>query len=413
MLLPGRVLIAVCLASSLTVAQLPADWKVNVQRAASQHDWQAAMHLLDRELLSAPNDPEILSWRAKVLFWSGHWKAAEDLYRTVLELAPNDPDYYAGLASVYSAEGMPSQAEKMITAALTLDSSRADLHVAHGRALRDLRRLKEAKLEFQRALALEPENQEALLGLAFLETERKHEIRLSSNTDWFSFTSPNYDQAVVLTSQWTPYLRTTESASSYQWAGTTAEKGIVSVTGTKSQLGALTVGGAWAHDNGVVPRAESFFDIDHGFKVGNSFVRGIELDYGQHWYWYSSARIFTIDQMTLLYLPHDWTWGIGLIGARSAFSGSETNWRPSGVARLGFPIVGGEIPHLEGNIFLAVGTEDFALVNQIGHFSSETPGAGLRWHLTRNQELIAVGSYQMRTQDRTETSFGLTYALRF
>lgn len=414
LILLARLLTAVYVISSLAVGQLSVeDWKTRVRQASSQRDWDNAMRIVDAELVAAPNDPEILSWRAKVLFWSGHWKEAEGLYSEIIQLAPNDPDYYLGFAAVYLAEGCANQAQKTLSTALVLDPARADLHVAMGRALRDMQNLKEAKAEFQKALALEPSNKEAQLGLASLQVEPRHEIRFSTNTDWFSFTSPNYDQGVVLTSQWTPYLRTMEAASSYQWAGTNADKAAISVTGMAPRWGALGVGAAWAHDNGVVPRAETFFDIDHGLRFGNSIVRAVELDYGQHWYWYSSARILAINQMALFYFPHDLTWGIDLIAARSTFSGSGPDWRPSEVARLGFPIVGGEVPHLEGNFFFAVGTEDFALVNQIGHFSSETPGAGLRWHLTRSQELTAVVSYQMRTQGHTETSSGFTYAFRF
>jgi len=139
----------------------------------------------------------------------------------------------------------------------------------------------------------------------------------------------------------------------------------------------------------------------------------MEIVYGQHWYWYSDARILTLRETTLLYLPRDWTWSVGLTGARSQFSGTGSEWRPSEMTRLGFPIAGRDKQRLGGNIFFADGTENFAQVNQIGAVSSQTYGAGLRFQITEKQDVTGFGAYQKRTQNRTEASFGLSYGIRF
>lgn len=88
-------------------------------------------------------------------------------------------------------------------------------------------------------------------------------------------------------------------------------------------------------------------------------------------------------------------------------------WRPAGVTRLGFPIVGGEAGRLKGNVFFGVGTETFAQLDQIGRFSSRTVGGGLRLRLSSAQDVAGYTAYQMRSQDRTETSVGFTYAVHF
>jgi hypothetical protein len=189
---------------------------------------------------------------------------------------------------------------------------------------------------------------------------------------------------------------------------------VASVTGKVPGGGALTVGGAGAHDNGVIPKSEGFFDYDQGFRLpGSKFLRGVELVYGQHWYWYTTARILTINETTLFYLPRDWTWSLGLTEARSHFSGTGAGWRPSGMTRLGFPITRWEGRRLGGNVFFAVGTENFAQVDQIGEFSSQTYGGGLRLPLTPRQDVTGFAAYQRRSQDRTESSFGFTYGIRF
>jgi hypothetical protein len=164
----------------------------------------------------------------------------------------------------------------------------------------------------------------------------------------------------------------------------------------------------------VIPRSEAFFDLDHGWKTGETtFVRSAEISYGQHWYWYQSSRILTLSGTLTVYLPREWTLSLGATGARSAFSGTGVEWRPSGITRLGFPLAGWRAQRLSGNLFFATGTEDFAQVDQIGRFASRTYGSGLRFLITPRQALTGYGSYQMRTQNRMDTAFGLTYGIHF
>ncbi len=98
---------------------------------------------------------------------------------------------------------------------------------------------------------------------------------------------------------------------------------------------------------------------------------------------------------------------------RSTFSGTGAEWRPSGITRLGFPLANWSERRLSGNIFFAVGTEDFAQVDQIGRFASQTYGGGLRFQISPRQDVTGYASYQKRTQDRTDTSFGLSYGIHF
>jgi len=247
-----------------------------------------------------------------------------------------------------------------------------------------------------------------------LPGELRHELRVGVNTDLFNFTGANQDEGLTLISRWTPAWRTLIAFDGYHWAGTDAAKVVASVTDKLPRAGALTVGGALAHDNSVIPKDEGFFDYDQGFRLSRTrFLPGLELVYGQHWYWYSTARILTINETVMFYLPRDWTWSLGLIEARSHFLGTGAEWRPSGMTRFGFPLANWEQRRLGGNVFFAAGTENFAQVNQIGEFSSQTFGGGLRLQLTGRQDMTGFAAYQKRTQDRTESSFGFTYGIRF
>ena len=410
-----RVLAGACIFCSLAWAQQAfLSWQQEARKCVEQQDWSAAMRIVDREIGRAPQDMDIRAWRARILAWSGRLVDAEDEYHVILAADPNDADDWMGLANVYSREGRSEEAEQALKRALAIDPKRADLHAARGRALRAEHNLGEAKLEFQKALNLDPTSEEARAGLLSLRGEPKHELLLGSDTDLLSFADANHDEVVSLTSQWTSRWRTTAAGAHYRRAGTDAEKFSASLTGKILEGGALTVGGAMGSDNGVIPKCEALFDYDQGWRLGQSrLLRGLEIAYGQHWYWYTTARILTINETATLYLPHEWTWSLGLTGARSHFSGTETEWRPSGVTRIGFPITGNDERRLGGNLFFAVGTESFAQVDQIGRFSSQTYGGGLRFQMTVRQSVTGVAAYQKRTQNRSQTSFGLTYGIHF
>ena len=60
-----------------------------------------------------------------------------------------------------------------------------------------------------------------------------------------------------------------------------------------------------------------------------------------------------------------------------------------------------------------MGSEDFALTDQIGRFAARTWGAGFRRDLARRQYFSAFGFFQDRSQARTQASFGATYGVRF
>jgi tetratricopeptide (TPR) repeat protein len=392
--------------------QLSLGWREDVQRCVEAQDWSAAMDIVDREIAHAPRDMDIRAWHARILMWSGKLADAEREYLEILAVVPNDPDNWMGLANVYSREDRTTEALKALDRAVELDPKRSDLRAARGRALQAAHDRSEAKLEFHRALELDPNSTQALAGLLSLRGEPKHEVRVGGNADLFSFADANHDEGLSLISQWTSHWGTSVASNVYRRGGTDAEKFVATVTGKLPKWGALTVGGAAAHDNNVIPKNEAFFDYDQGWKLrGSKIIRGVEIDYGQHWFWYTTARILTINETTLFYLPRDWTWSLGLTGARSHFSSTE--WRPSGVARLGFPITRWNEHRLGGNVFYAVGTENFAQVDQIGRFSSHTYGGGLRLQLTAREDVTGFAAYQKRTQDRRQTSFGFTYGVRF
>jgi tetratricopeptide (TPR) repeat protein len=396
-------------------AQQPEEaWQTQVRKAADAHNWTDALRIVDLEIARSPSDMDIRAWRARVLTWAGRLTEAEHEYNEVLKIERNDPDNWMGMAVVYMRQGRMEEALKAADRAVELDPKRADLRLERAGILRANGDMSDARLEFQKALVLDPANTDARSGLFSLREEGKHELRFGFDNDLFSFAPANHDQWVSLVSKWTPRWTTSAAGSLYQRGGVDAGNFVGSITRSQPHWGALTVGGATGHDNGVIPETEAFFEIDHGFKISEDRpIRGVEVVYGQHWYWYSVARILTANETAIVYLPRDWSWSIQLIEAHSHFSGTGVDWKPSGVTRLGFPIARWSQRELSGNVFYAVGTEDFAQVDQIGSFASQTYGGGLRFRFTPHQDITGYAAFQQRTQDRAETSFGFSYGIRF
>jgi hypothetical protein len=405
---------AVLVASSVFGQDQTPDWQTQVRKYSEAQDWNSALGIVDQEVARAPQDMDVRAWRARVLAWSGRVVEAETEYLEILKASRNDPDNWMGLANVYLREGRTVEALRALDTAVELDPARADLHAARARLLRAAGQRNEARLEFQKALNLNPVSAEAQAGVTSLRPDPKHELQFGQDNDLFNFADANHGEWASLVSQWTPHWTTSLAGNFYQRGGAGARKFVGSVTRRRPKWGALTVGGAIGHDNAVIPKREAFFDLDHGWKSGETtFVRGVEIVYGQHWYWYPSARILTLSGTTIVYLPREWTLSLGATGARSAFSWTDAEWRPSEITRLGIPLASWGPRRLSGSVFFAAGTEDFAQVDQIGRFASQTYGGGLRFQITARQDVTGYGSYQKRTQNKTDTAFGLSYGIQF
>jgi tetratricopeptide (TPR) repeat protein len=405
----------VCRNSSVATAQEPpAVWQMEVRKLVEAHDFDGALRVIDQQLTKYPNDMDIRAWHARVLSWAGRLSESEEEFVEITKIAANDPDNWMGLALVHLRQGHFPEALREADRAVELDPKRADLRTSRAQVLRAAGDRGEAQIEFRRALALDPTSADARSGLFSLRGEGRHELRFGLDNDLFSFTGANHNQWVSLVSRWTQHWTTSAAGNCYQRGGTGAGNFIGSVTRSQPHWGAITVGGGTAHDEGVIPRTEAFFDLDRGFQIGEDrWMRGVEVIYGQHWYWYSTARILTLNETAIVYLPKDWTWSLRLNQARSAFTNTGVDWKPSGLTRLNFPIERWKTRSLSGSVFFAVGTEDFAQVDQIGAFASQTYGGGLRFRVAANQDVTTYVGFQQRTQDHAQTSFGFSYGIRF
>ena len=394
--------------------QLTSDWHAQVQEYVKAQKWDSAISVLDSELTRAPQNPELLEWRARLLLWAGQLDEAAVEWKYVLTIAPDDADNWLALGSVYWRQGAPKQALIAVNRALALDPNRADAHLFRGRALLALEDSMEARREFQRATELDPGNKEARSAFDSVKEPARHQLLIGSENDLFSFAGSSHQNEISLSSRWSAHWATAFAQGFYLRDGIDASKFQASTTFNRRHWGALTLGGSLAHDNGIIPRHEAFFAYDRGFRLTFSPVlRGLELIYGQHWYWYTTARVLGISQTALLYLPHDWTWSLSVTGARSEFGSIPPRWSPSESSKLQFPIFPREKHRVDGNLLFASGREDFSEVDQIGSFSSHTYGGGLGFQLMNGQDLKGFAVYETRTNHQSEIGFGARYGIRF
>jgi hypothetical protein len=171
----------------------------------------------------------------------------------------------------------------------------------------------------------------------------------------------------------------------------------------------LTIGGSAGPANSIVSTGDVFVSGGKGFDVASGFLRGIELHYEHRWLTFDEANVMTARPSATLYLPRDWQAMVSVTAARSAFDGLGSEWRPSGSARLSFPLAS----WVTGRAFYATGAENYALRDQIGSFSAWTVGAGARFALPAAQDLEIYLARQQRDQGRVQTSIGIGHGIRF
>lgn len=386
---------------------VPAAWQDQIRASVSGRDLPTAFQIVESRLAEAPQDLEARGWRARLLAWSGRWQEADAEYRIVLAAFPRDVDMLVGLSYVLTWEQHYQDALNVLNRAEEIEPTRADIYLSRGRALRAIGQVKESRVAFQKSLALNAGDQEAKDGLASVIADPRFTLSFGTDVDTFNYTGTAYAFTTSLTAQinakWTANISLVGQQRFGQAAGTFLPSASYKLTRRDS----ISVGGDIANAQSVVPMNSAFLEYGHGFSLGERF--GIEASYHQQWYWYQGARVMTLTPHITLDLPRSWSWSLQLTEAKSSFAGLPPGWRPSGLTRVNFPI------HrtLSGNVFYAVGTEDFALVDQIASFSAETYGGGLSYWFRRRHHFSGYAGRQERSQGRTETSYGVSYAFRF
>ncbi len=401
--------ISLSVGAQVTPPSHEANWQDRVRDQVKQGNVDAALQAINKQLVMKPDDLEARGWLARIIGWKGEWAQAEHEYRKVLRVSPNDVDILCGLADVLLWQGKLQPALETIDRARDLSPYNLEVLLRRAKLLRALGRTKEARAEFDHVLLLDSQNSEARGGLASVRGEHRHELRFGNDVDTFNYIDTAETQSVVLSSRWNRHWSTNFTSSFYQRFGKQAQRLASDASFRFSKADWVGVGGAAANDNGIIPKREASAEYGHSFQFPGRWVRGIDASYQQRWLWYQGAHILILSLSQTYYFPRGWTWTLVATGARSGFTSSGIDWAPSGSTKLGLPIVN----RISGELLFAVGSEDFAEIDQIGRFSARTFGGGLHLRITSTQDVSGYVAHQVRSQAQTQTTYGLSYGIRF
>jgi tetratricopeptide (TPR) repeat protein len=387
-----------------------ASWAEQVRALAGANRFTEAKQVVTRWMEAYPADLDARAWNARLLSWANHWREAEAEYRELGKLAPEDPDLQMGLADVLNWQKRYGEALPVLEQTCSAYPARHDCQLRRARTLQNLGRYHEAQQVYRQVLAQDASSVEAKAGLEQSQEPSRHEIRIGSDLDLFNFAENGSAVMAGIRSRLNSRLHSAFSATQYERFGERAMRFGAESTVRLGNAANLTMGGAAAKDEGIIPRNEAFFEFGKGFQSGGlGPVRGVELLYQQRWLWYRDARVLALSPGAVLYLPRDWTWRFHVSAARSYLTGSSIQWQPSGWTKLSFPIT----RHIGSHLLFGSGTENFGVLDQIGRFSARTWGSGLNFRLGSGQEVSTYGSYQSRSQGQSQTSFGVNYGIRF
>jgi YaiO family outer membrane protein len=385
------------------------DWSKQVRALAEANRFTEAKQVVTRWMEAHPADLNAQGWNARLLSWTNHWSEAEAEYRKLVKLAPEDADLQLGLADVLNWQKRYGEALPVLEQTCSSNPSRHDCQLKRARTLQNLGRNREAQQAYRQVLAQDASSVEAKAGLEQSQPGR-HEIRIGSDVDLLNFAQDGRAVTAGIRSRLNSRLHSAFSTTQYERFGERAIRFGAESTVRLGNAANLTMGGAAAKDEGVIPRNEAFFELGKGFQSrGLGPVRGVELTYQQRWLWYRDARVLALTPGAILYLPRDWTWLFRVSAARNHLTDSSVQWQPSGWTKLSFPIT----RHIGSHLLFGSGTENFGLLDQIGRFSARTWGSGLNFRLASGQEISTYGSYQSRSQGQSQTSFGVNYGIRF
>jgi tetratricopeptide (TPR) repeat protein len=409
---PKKTLIAALLLAGLVhllAAQTPDDWQTRVRADVESQRIDAALAIVEQRLADAPEDWEAHGWRGRLLAWKGRWSEGEAEYRLVLNQVPDDTEILTGLFDVLLWQKRYTEALQTLDQARKVSPSDPEILSRRAGVLALLGSTLEARSEYQKTLLFDRQNSDARAGLQSLSESAKHELRVGEDADVFSYANAGQTQGVSLSSRWNQRWSTAFGVNTYQSFDQDAVKFLASSSFHFTASDWFTAGTAVANGQSVAPTNEAFFEYGHAFRIKNRWIQGLESSYQQHWFWYRGAHVLTLNSSQIVYLPHEWTWSLSMTGARTGFAGTSVDWTPSGWTKLGFPLQ----RRVTGNVFFGVGSENFAQIDQIGRFSAHTFGGGLRYRFGTSQDITGYVARQYRTQGQIDTSFGLSYGIRF
>lgn len=384
------------------------EWIASVKACVAHKDLGCAMSEVETQLTAHPTDFEARAWHARLLAWTGSWDLAQKEYEVVLATHSNDVDLLLGLTDVETWNGKFTDALTVLDKAEQLGVPPEELWLRRARLYMRLGRKADEIAAYKALLRFSPSNREAQSAIDG-NRELRHELRIGSDTDRFNYTNAANAESLSLTSRWTQRWSTLMSTTFSQRFGSRADSASVGATYRFSAANWITVTGGGASRQSIAPEEEFDVAYGHGSRLRFGPLRGLESYASTRALWYSTSHVMTIGTTQVLYLPHALMWTVRMAGVRTTFAATGADWVPSGLTRLTLSIK----ERLSVNGLFAVGAENFSNVDQIGRFSAHTYGGGARVRVNDRQDISSYFAFQKRTGNRTQTSVGVSYGIRF
>ena len=384
-------------------------WQAKVHTLVNGGHRDAALNIVEQQLAASPNDLEAHGWRGRLLGWRGRLPEAEAEYELVLQQVPQDSEIATNLADLQMRQGRYEAALRTLDRQQAVAPTNTEVLTHRAQVLSLLHRDSESREQYRSVLRYDPTNSSAKAALSIRAESNKQTLRIGAEVDFLNYASNTQNQVVSLTSQWNQRWTTLFALNSYQIFGQKAFRlgSGAALRFRKNNWVRIESGISLPQD--VIPVRDALVEYGHGLRLTNRVFRGLESTYQQHWIWYRGARVLAFDTNQILYLPHEWTWALSITAARTCFPDAKCALEPSGTTKVTFPVTS----NLAGNLFFAVGSENFAEVNQIGRISAHSYGGGIRYHLTVSQDVIASLAIQKRQFGQMQSSVGMTYGIRF
>lgn len=151
-----------------------------------EHRWEA-LKLLEDRLAADPTDSDARTLHGAMLSWEGRYEEARSDLKKVLESHPGHGDALAALINVEMWSDHPEEAEELARAGLKLHPGNPDLLILRAKALKAMRKLRDAKQAAAMAIELDPKNRAAAaLRDSLADSLRSWLLTLSHTSDWFS-----------------------------------------------------------------------------------------------------------------------------------------------------------------------------------------------------------------------------------
>jgi tetratricopeptide (TPR) repeat protein len=143
---------------------------VEVRMVQGQFD--GALRLLDQELQVAPNSTGVRQLLAEVAHRAGRFDVEIAQYQHLIAANPDSFKFYLQLAQAEAAKGQVREAIEAAENEVRLDSKNAGAHIFLADLMQESGETKQAKAQYEKALALEPDNPIASNNLANMLAER-------------------------------------------------------------------------------------------------------------------------------------------------------------------------------------------------------------------------------------------------